>query len=68
MVSDSSNDKEAVTLILDRNELRIVGNALNEVCNGVDIDDFEFSARIGAGREEARILLKKVHALRGRSG
>jgi hypothetical protein len=45
-----------VDLSLD--ELRIVGNALNEVCNGLDIA--EFSTRIGAEHDDALWLLQEV--------
>jgi len=58
-----STDPRKTTLVLDENELLIVNNALNEVCNGIDIDDFEFSARIGTDREEARALLGRVSGL-----
>lgn len=52
-----------VDLSLDEAELLILNNALNEVCNGIDIDDFEFPARIGAEREEARTLLQRLRSL-----
>jgi hypothetical protein len=52
-----------VSLGLTTDELLILNNALNEVCNGIDIDDFEFSARIGVDREEARGLLHRITAL-----
>lgn len=51
-----------VQLDLSADELLILNNALNEVCNGVDIGDFEFAARIGGGREEARALLERLSA------
>ena len=43
-------------------ELRLVNNALNEVCNGVsDLDDDgEFATRLGASREDGRRLLREV--------
>lgn len=56
-------DVKRTTLPLDANELLVLGNALNEVCNGVHIDDFEFGARIGTDREKARALLRRVSAL-----
>lgn len=56
-------EKRKTTFALDEDELLILNNALNEVCNGVDIDDFEFSARIGVDREEARALLRRVGGL-----
>lgn len=59
--ADTKNRGAQVSL--NETELMIVAGALNEVCNGVDIDDFEFSARIGTDREEARALLRRVGAL-----
>ena len=50
-------------LELTVDELRIVNNALNEVCNGVDFSDAEFATRLGASREEARALLQRVNQL-----
>lgn len=47
-------------LVLDEDELVLIANALNEVCNGVEIEDFEFSTRLGADRDEARALLAAV--------
>ena len=44
-----------------KDELGIINNALNEVLNGPDaIEDWEFGTRMGADREEALTLLKKV--------
>jgi hypothetical protein len=45
---------------LTADELLIVNNAINEVCNGIDVP--EFSTRIGSGREEALALLKEIGA------
>jgi hypothetical protein len=47
-------------------ELVIINNALNEVCNGVSFDDDEFHARIGYPRAKAQGLLKKVAKALGR--
>ncbi len=47
-------------------ELVLLNNALNEVCNGIHIDDPEFATRIGASRSEAQRLLRVIGgALRG---
>ena len=40
-------------LDLSREELILVSNALNEVCNGIDFTDDEFHTRIGGSREKA---------------
>jgi hypothetical protein len=51
-----------VRLVFGEEELALVANALNEVCNGVEIEDFEFFTRLGADREEARELLAALGA------
>jgi hypothetical protein len=45
----------------DREELLIIGAALNEICNGIEL--FEFETRIGADRERVAALLKKIGSL-----
>ena len=47
---------------LTKGELGIINNALNEVCNGVDLEG-EFDTRMGCTVEEARAVLAKIHAL-----
>lgn len=54
--------KQGVTVELTKDELGIINNALNEVCNGVSLEG-EFDTRMGCSVEEARALLAKVHAL-----
>jgi hypothetical protein len=49
-----------------RDELVIINNALNEVCNGVQFDDDEFETRIGYDRTMAQRLLKKISKSLGR--
>lgn len=39
-------------------ELLIIHAALNEVCNGIDL--FEFETRMGANREEVKNLLEAL--------
>jgi hypothetical protein len=58
-------DDEIVTVELDQNEVMLLNNALNEVCNGVHISDAEFQTRLGGDRAEARRLLARVHELLG---
>lgn len=51
-------------VVLTRDELRIISNALNEVSNGLEVGDLE--ARLGAEEEEVLDLLRQVkRALRG---
>jgi hypothetical protein len=55
------SDDAKVTVELTRDELRIVTNALNEICNGPDaIEEWEFHTRIGAESSEAVRLLAEV--------
>jgi len=46
---------------ISRDELLIVNAALNEVCNGIEV--FEFETRIGANRERVAALLREVGLL-----
>ena len=60
----TTKDKADIQFSID--ELLILNNALNEVCNGIKLP--EFSTRMGAEREEVKIFLKSInkliHALR----
>jgi hypothetical protein len=47
-------------------ELVVINNALNEVCNGLSFDDDEFQTRIGYSRAMAQSLLKKIAKMLGR--
>jgi hypothetical protein len=53
-------DSEAVTIRLERSELLLLNNALNEVSNGVDIPDWEFASRLGQSRLSAQNLLREI--------
>lgn len=48
---------ELLVVELAAEECRIIRQALNEVCNGLDID--EFGTRMGAERSEVRDLLER---------
>jgi hypothetical protein len=54
-------ERDAATLRFSEEELYILNNALNEVCNGLHIS--EFSTRMGAEREEALQQLEQINAL-----
>jgi len=56
------SQSSSVTVELTKDELGVINNALNEVCNGIDLEG-EFHARMGCTVEEARNLLTKIHAL-----
>jgi hypothetical protein len=51
-----------MTVELNEEELRIINNALNEVCNGIHLEG-EFDTRMGCTLEEGRALLAKIHTL-----
>jgi len=44
-------------------ELIIINNSLSEVCYGIDMDDNEFSTRLGAEHEDAVSLLNNFSTL-----
>ena len=50
---------------LTNDELGIINNALNEVCNGIDLKG-EFDTRMGCTVEEVRAVLAKIHVLASR--
>jgi hypothetical protein len=52
-----------LTITLTPDEALVLVNALNEVCNGIEIEDWEFATRLGADREEARALLGRLGRL-----
>jgi hypothetical protein len=54
------NKQPPAPLAFTHEELVIINNALNEVCNGVAFDDDEFQTRIGYSRPRACEVLKKV--------
>ena len=57
-LSNSTKNQADVRLTLA--ELLIVNNALNEVCHGIDLPDFD--TRMGTSLENAKALLKQVGA------
>jgi hypothetical protein len=46
---------------LSGDELDMLNNALNELCNGVHIEDWEFRTRIGWDRATVNKLLDQIH-------
>jgi hypothetical protein len=46
---------------LTNDELHMLNAALNEVCHGVHIDDWEFHTRLGWERRELKALLVQIH-------
>ena len=49
------------TLTLSLDQLRIIHQALNEVCNALAVPDFE--TRLGASREEAGAIMRQIREL-----
>ena len=56
----------SVTVSLSADELLILNNALNEVCNGIEVP--EFATRMGADVDEVRSLLNEVGQVLDRIG
>jgi hypothetical protein len=54
-------DGTAYTVEVSEAELTLLNNALNEVCNGIDVPEFE--TRLGATEAEAQSLLKRINSL-----
>jgi hypothetical protein len=55
--------KQPAPVSFTTDELVIINNALNEVCNGVDFEDDEFRTRLGFPREQIQAVLRKVSDL-----
>lgn len=53
--------------VFTREELIVISNALNEVCNGLPFGDDEFATRIGFPREFAHKVHAKVNSALGPS-
>lgn len=58
-VIDATAERSRISMSKD--ELLIVNAALNEVCNGIDL--YEFETRMGAERNRVAELLKEFGAL-----
>lgn len=56
-----SKNGDLVEIVATVDELIIVNNALNEVCNAIEVP--EFSARMGADREEVRKILAEIGSI-----
>jgi len=50
--------RQQADLRLTEDELLILNSALNEICNGISVSEFE--TRIGATRDDATLLLEKI--------
>ncbi|MEM5329388.1 hypothetical protein VSR34_22750 [Paraburkholderia sp. JHI2823] len=52
---------EDAEIELQHDELLVLNAALNELCNGIDI--FEFETRIGASRARVESLMKAIQSV-----
>ena len=62
-VESIDTDGRTARVVIGEDDLVLLNNALNEVCNGVDIDEAEFATRLGAERTAARALLDELSEL-----
>jgi hypothetical protein len=53
--------RDEVTISLTRDEVRLLGNSLNEVCHALSIE--EFATRTGSEPAEAKALLEQLLAV-----
>jgi len=60
-----SQSKGGFEVRVSRHELELLNNALNEICNGIDVP--EFATRVGATRAEVAALLNQIHRVLVRS-
>lgn len=54
-------NKDRIVLELSKDELGVLSNALNEVCNGIEV--WEFDTRMGIKIGDARIVLKSLTSI-----
>jgi|GEM_PF-1800233 len=45
---------------MSRSDLYIITHALNEICNGGHLDEWDFETRMGVDRETTKALLERV--------
>lgn len=55
-------NEDGADIRLSGDELDMLNNALNELCNGIHIEDWEFQTRVGWDRRTVRGLLEQIHA------
>jgi hypothetical protein len=60
MMRQIDSDDGALQIEVTRDELLMINDALNEVCHGIQLEDWEFSTRLGVERSEAQQLLSEV--------
>ncbi len=60
---NSSYNSKQFSVTLTNDELILLNNALNEVLNGIEIGEQEFTTRLGASQESAAALLSRLRNL-----
>jgi hypothetical protein len=58
-IIEATPDRSRIDIGMD--QLLILNSALNEVCNGLDL--WEFETRMGVDRPTAKALLAEIHSL-----
>lgn len=48
-------------IVLSKHEIAMIGHAINAVCN--ELDELEFSTRMGADRDKVSSLLESLNAM-----
>jgi hypothetical protein len=59
-MADTKKNPPPAPPAFTREELVVINNALNEVCNALSFGDDEFQTRMGYSRATARHVLAKV--------
>lgn len=59
-MKDAKKSTPHTSPVFTHDELVVINNALNEICNGLAFGEDEFQTRIGYPRAKAREVLKKV--------
>ncbi|MEV0582656.1 hypothetical protein [Nonomuraea sp. NPDC050310] len=50
-----------ITVDLSPDDALAINNALNEVCNGIHLDEWDFHTRMGVERDHARAVLRVIN-------
>ncbi|MER6949986.1 hypothetical protein ABT294_38820 [Nonomuraea sp. NPDC000554] len=53
--------EDEVVVILSRDDVSLINNALNEVCNGIHLDDDDLRIRMGFRRDEIQAALTTIN-------
>ncbi|MEV4352817.1 hypothetical protein [Nonomuraea sp. NPDC049625] len=52
---------DVITVNLGPEDAIAIKNALNEVCNGIHLDDWDFRLRMGVNRDQAQVVLGAIY-------